>query len=111
MNKNETISIEISLKEAQGIWNTGGGCFYHEQPDRFIANQEDEELLKETLTMTEADKDTHSFLWVENHLEALVLAKVFRANGYVAIDLCDECWDSPYVILVNVPMDALSELR
>lgn len=115
MNKNTVVAVEISLKEAQGIWNTGCGCFFHEQEDRFWVSEEDQELMDTFLTYTKKDRDTATFLWVDTHLESLILAKVFRSNGYKAIELCDESTDlngnlRPYVILVNVGMDALSEL-
>ena len=113
MNKNKTVTLEFNMKEAERLYNAKGSSFYLQQQDRFIVDEEDEELLKSIVTDSIAyENDNVSMVWCETFLNLKILRDCYRANGIRCVEICDEAcyekddgtWEfSDYCLVVDEP--------
>lgn len=91
MKNSEEVTIKFSLEEADYMWNTGMRSFYHspEHEGRFLPMDGSVEDILDITSDSKTDEKSYMH-WCDTYLEANILCKVLIANGFKAVQICDE---------------------
>lgn len=104
------ISITIAMEEAKYFSNSYCTSFFNKYGgiNRFVPMVVSKDYVESNFSNTGRDAQC-SMYFVEDYLKALILSKVFKAEGYEAVVLHDEYMlneddtlaDEEYIVLVN----------